>query len=53
MGLAVSESLFSRLVSAVAVFTGIYSHLKNISGYRIFYLTPYVCRYVIMASLSS
>ena len=29
-------SLFSELVSAVAVFKGIYSHLKNISGYRIF-----------------
>ena len=31
-------SLFSKLVSAVAVFKGIYSHLKNISGYRIFLL---------------
>ena len=51
MGLTVS--VFSQLVSAVAVFKGIYSHLKNISGYRRFYLTSYVWRYVIMASLSS
>ena len=52
MGLTVSEK-FSQLVSAVTVFKGIYSHLKNISGYRRFYLTSYVWRNVIMASHSS
>ena len=36
MGLIVRTSLFSQLVSAVAAFKGIYSHLKNISGYRKF-----------------
>ena len=34
MGLTVSDSLFFQIVSAMAVFNGIYSHLKNISGYR-------------------
>ena len=31
----------------MVVFKGIYSHLKNISGYRRCYLTSYVCSYVI------
>ena len=56
MELRVSEkSVFptTQLFSAVAVFKGIYSHLKNIKGYRRFYLTSYVWRYVIMTSLSS
>ena len=47
-----ADSLSSQLVSAVATFKGIYSHLKNISAYR-FYLTSYVWRYVIMVPLSS
>ena len=38
MGLTV-KILFSQLVLALAVFKGIYSHLKNISGYRRFHLT--------------
>ena len=48
MGLTVSE----KSVFSIFVFKGIYSHLKNISAYRRFYLTPYVWRYVIKASLS-
>ena len=48
MGLPVSEK--SVLPTS---FKGIYSHLKNMSDYRRFYLTSYVWRYVIMASLSS
>ena len=43
------KSLFSQRVSAAAILKGIYSHLFS-SGYRRFYLTPYVCKYVIMAS---
>ena len=43
----------SELVSTVAVFKRIYSHLKNISCYRRFYLLSYVSRYVIMPPLSS
>ena len=41
------KSLFSQPVSVVAVFSRIYSHLKNISGYIKFYLASYVWRYVI------
>ena len=47
------ESEKSVLLSAVAVFKGIYSHLKNQSGYRRFYLVSDACRYIIMTSLSS
>ena len=36
---ALSEKSVFQLVSTVAVFKGIYSHLKIISGYRRFYLT--------------
>ena len=43
----------SVLLSAVAILKGIYSHLKNESGYRRFYLVSDACRYIIMASLSS
>ena len=49
MGLIVSDKcMFSQLVSAVAVFKGIFPHLKNTSGYRKFlfdviYLYIYVC----------
>ena len=35
-------SLFSHVVSAAAIFKGIYSHLKDISGYRRF-LYDVVC----------
>ena len=39
----------SQLVLAVVVFEETYSHLKvTISGYRRFYLTSYIWRYVIM-----
>ena len=53
MGLTVSEKSVFPTSFGPAVFKGIYSHLKNISGYRRFYLTSYVWRYVIMVSLSS
>ena len=36
MGLTVSEKSVFQLVLAIVVFKGIYSHLKNISGYRRF-----------------
>ena len=48
MGLTV-KSLFSQLVSAEAILKGIYSNLFS-SGYRRFYLTSYVYKYVIMTS---
>ena len=35
-GLELIKSLFCQLVSAMSVFSGIYSHLKNESGYRRF-----------------
>ena len=43
----------TSVISGVTIFNGIYSHLKNISCYKIFYLTSYMWRYVIIASLSS
>ena len=52
MGLKVSEKSVFPTILAVAIFKGIYSHLQKVSGYRRLYLTSYVCRYVIMASLS-
>ena len=36
-----------------AVFKGIYSHLENEYGYRRSHLMSDICRYVIIASLSS
>ena len=48
-----AKNLFFQLVSTMAVFKKIYSHLKNITGYRRLYLTSYVARYVISACLSA
>ena len=53
MGLTVSGKSVFPTSFGRGRFQGNYSHLKNISGYRRFYLTSYVWRYVIMASLSS
>ena len=48
------KSLFSQLVLAMVVFKeNLYSYLKNISGYRRFYLMSCAGRCVIMTSLSS
>ena len=54
MGLIVSDkSAFPTSLGRGRFHGPICSYLKNISGYRRFYLTSYVWRYTVMASLYS
>ena len=53
MGLTISEKSLFPTSFRRGRFQGNLFSLKNISGYRRFYLTSYVSKYVIMESLSS
>ena len=53
MGLTVSEKSVFPTSSGRGRFQGNLFSFENISGYRRFYFTSYVWRYVIMVSLSS